>query len=161
MDLITKLNSDFQLFGQAQRFAAGYDEENDIAYTTCFAENGKNKQINIRNDGIWCYTFDGGNSKKLWETALKSDLSDFVKVLQFNTITESWAAGAENRVTIPIPAPSGYRTISIVRAWVSNPFILTANAYIEGASVIVHGRNIENNVLENVYAYANILYVKS
>lgn len=98
--------------------------------------------------------------KKLWETALKSDLSDFVKVLQFNTITESWAAGAENRVTIPIPAPSGYRTISIVRAWVSNPFILTANAYIEGASVIVHGRNIENNVLENVYAYANILYVK-
>ena len=63
MDLITKLNSDFQLFGQAQRFAAGYDEENDIAYTPCFAENGKNKQINIRNDGIWCYTFDGGNSK--------------------------------------------------------------------------------------------------
>ena len=62
------------MFGQAQRFAAGYDDDNNIAYSTYYSQGGRNKQINIRNDGIWCYTFEDGVSKKLWETALKSDL---------------------------------------------------------------------------------------
>ena len=91
--------------------------------------------------------------------ALRSDLSDFIKVAYFDNIVAIAANGSETK-SIPFTMPSGYKFLAIANAHAEGFEVVTFNLYISGNDIIVNIRNLVNSQVTK-RVIATVLLVKS
>ena len=91
--------------------------------------------------------------------ALKSDLSDYLKITYFSASTTLPGNGS-GTVSIPFTIPSGYRIVTVINARAEGFEIATFNAYNSGSNIIVNIRNVTSaQVTQKIHA--GVLFVKS
>lgn len=109
--------------------------------------------IRIRENGSW----------KPWKNiALKSDLTDIIKITQIvypEKVTLN--ALSHTYVEIPFDSFSGYKYIGVVDAWSNNAYIITTNHYyVRDNKVAVHIVNV-NKESATADVFSSILFIKN
>lgn len=91
--------------------------------------------------------------------ALKSDLSDYLKITYFSASVTLPANGSKV-VSIPFTTPSGYRIVTVINARAEGSEIVTFNAYNSGSNIMVNTRNVAS-AQSTQTVHAGVLFVKS
>lgn len=110
------------------------------------------------------YVFSDGHKGiivKLSELALKSDLTDIIKVKSFQGTSITIAENASKKISIPISTPTGYKVVGkISEVWNGGPEMYLSQTDLTPTTFTGYAANLRNSEATSIPTIS-VLFVKS